>query len=59
METDIGETINLVAEHPEVVERLQRIAAEARADLGDTGQPGPGVRPPRKVAPPIGEKKTT
>jgi len=52
LETDIGETVNLVAEHPDIVQRLQTIAAAARADLGDTGAPGPGVRPPRKVAAP-------
>ena len=52
LEDDIGETINLVNEHPDIVERLQRIADEARADLGDTGAPGPGVRPPRRVPPP-------
>jgi len=50
LETDIGETINLVNTHPDIVARLQRIAAEARADLGDSGKPGPGVRPPRRVA---------
>ncbi|MBM3808481.1 MAG: sulfatase [Acidimicrobiia bacterium] len=50
LETDIGETINLVNEQPEIVRRLQAIAAAARADLGDTGEPGPGVRPPRKIA---------
>jgi len=49
LDDDIGETINLVHEHPDIVERLQRIAAEARADLGDRGAPGPGVRPPRRV----------
>ncbi len=52
LETDIGETINLVNEHPDIVRRLQGIAAEARADLGDTGKPGPGVRPPRRVPAP-------
>ncbi len=52
LETDFGETINLVNLHPEIVERLQRIASEARADLGDTGKPGPGVRPPRRVPAP-------
>jgi arylsulfatase len=50
LESDIGETINLVNMHPDVVKRLQRIADEARADLGDTGKPGPGVRPPRRIA---------
>ena len=50
LDTDIGEQRNVLTEHPDVVERLQTIAAAARADLGDTGAPGPGVRPPRKVA---------
>ncbi len=33
---DVGETQNVAAEHPEVVERLQRFAEQARDDLGDT-----------------------
>ncbi len=49
LETDAGERTNLVSAHPDVVQRLQKIAAAARADLGDTGKPGPGVRPPRKI----------
>ncbi len=49
LETDIGEQMNLAARYPEVVERLQKVAAAARADLGDTGKPGPGVRPPHKL----------
>jgi arylsulfatase A-like enzyme len=49
LEADIGEKTDVAAQHPEIVTRLQKIAAEARADLGDTGKPGPGVRPPRKL----------
>jgi arylsulfatase A-like enzyme len=49
LEADIGEQNDVATQFPEVVERLQRIAAAARADLGDTGNPGPGVRPPRKL----------
>lgn len=33
--TDSGETKNVAAEHPEVVQRLQTVADEARKDLGD------------------------
>ncbi len=49
LDADVGERTNLAGRYPDVVERLQKIAAAARADLGDTGQPGPGVRPPRKL----------
>jgi arylsulfatase A len=49
LEADIGEQTNLASRFPRIVERLQKIAAAARADLGDTGNPGPGVRPPRRL----------
>jgi arylsulfatase A len=44
---DIGETTDISAKHPAVVERLLVIAEEARSDLGDslTGRTGTGVRP--------------
>lgn len=47
LEQDPGETINLAAEQPEMVERLQQFAQRARADLGDsaTDRPGKNVRP--------------
>ncbi len=35
LHADIGETTNLVASHPNVVQRLQRFAAEMRRQLGD------------------------
>ena len=46
LETDIGESRNLAPGQPEVVKRLQAVAAEARRDLGDaaTGVTGSGVR---------------
>lgn len=44
LDTDIGERINLAAEHPAIVSRLETFAKRMAADLGD-GQPGPGVRP--------------
>jgi arylsulfatase A len=53
LDTDIGETRDVAAEHPDVVERLQKLAAAMHADLGATGL-GPGVRPPGRVAKPGG-----
>jgi arylsulfatase A-like enzyme/predicted esterase len=52
---DPGETRNVAAEHPDVVARLQALAAEARADLGDalTGVKGHGTRPVGDVRPPV------
>ncbi|TDI45016.1 MAG: arylsulfatase [Acidobacteria bacterium] len=48
LETDRGETTDVSAEHPEVVERLLALAEEAREELGDslTGRTGTGVRSP-------------
>lgn len=44
---DPGETTNLADQHPDIVKRLQKVADEARADLGDalTHTPGKHVRP--------------
>ena len=42
---DIACERNVAQDHPEVVERLLRITAAARADLGDRGTPGNRVRP--------------
>ena len=43
---DIGETTDVAAENPDVVARLQQLAARARRDLGDavTGDAGENVR---------------
>ena len=49
---DIACERNVAQDHPEVVERLLRIAAEARTDLGDRGTPGNRVRPLGQVANP-------
>lgn len=43
---------NVAAEHPEIVKKLTAHAEEMRADLGDRGRPGAGVRPIGKVANP-------
>jgi arylsulfatase A len=44
LESDIGETTNLVVQHPDVVKRLQEYAQQIRVDLGDGKQVGPGRR---------------
>jgi arylsulfatase A-like enzyme len=48
--SDIGESTDVAAQHPEVVARLKALAEKARADLGDsaTGQKGAGTRPAGK-----------
>ena len=48
---DIGETTNVIDDHAEVVTRLQALAKQARAELGDsaTKQTGSGVRPPGRL----------
>ena len=45
---DLGEQQNVADQHPDVVRRLQTLAEQARADLGDdlTGRKGSGLRPP-------------
>jgi arylsulfatase len=51
LESDVGETKDVAAEHPDVVERLLKIAEAAREDLGDslTKRTGKGVRPSGKL----------
>ncbi|MAE28616.1 MAG: arylsulfatase [Planctomycetes bacterium] len=48
LEADIGERVNLAAEHPQVVERLTALADAMRAELGDnlTEAEGAGQRAP-------------
>jgi hypothetical protein len=46
LRADIGETTNLADQHPEVVARLQKLADEMRAELGEGKQnPGTARRP--------------
>ena len=47
---DPGETKDLAEKHPEIVAQLEKVADEARKDLGDarTGAPGQNRRPPAK-----------
>jgi arylsulfatase A-like enzyme len=55
LESDIGETRNLIEDHPEIVEQLQDLLQEMRQDLGDDrlGIEGKGVRPCGKVESPV------
>jgi arylsulfatase A len=48
---DIGETIDVSAQHPDIVKQLAAEAEKARADLGDdlTKSPGPGRREPGRL----------
>ncbi len=52
LEGDVGETTNVVGQHPEIVKRLEALAERCRADLGDslTNRIGKGVREPGRLA---------
>ena len=52
LETDVGEKNNVAAQHPDIVKRLESLAEQARADLGDklTNRTGNGVREPGRLA---------
>lgn len=51
LDTDIGESKNIAAQHPDVVRRLQTLGERMRQELGDslTGKKGTGNRPPGNV----------
>jgi arylsulfatase A-like enzyme len=53
LETDPGETNNVIDQHPDVVAKINRLADRMRAELGDssTGQKGSGIREPGRLAP--------
>jgi arylsulfatase A-like enzyme len=51
LDTDIGETTDVAAAHPDVVAHLQEFVTKMAADLGLKGQ-GPGVRQPGRVKEP-------
>lgn len=53
LKNDVGETTNVADQYPEVVQRLERFAEQAREDLGDklTKRPGKGIRPAGKLEP--------
>ncbi len=51
LEADRSETTDVAGQHPEIVKRLEALADDARAELGDsaTKQTGSGVREPGRV----------
>lgn len=51
LDLDPSESKNLADRHPEIVDRLKRVAEQARADLGDslTQRPPTGARPPGRL----------
>ena len=51
LDADIGEKIDVAAEHPQIVKRLQAHAGKMDSDLGVRNK-GPGVRPPDRVQSP-------
>jgi arylsulfatase len=59
LESDIGETVNVAAQHPEIVERLMKQVEQARAELGDAGTIGSGARffDPGKKRPDVAKYK--
>ena len=56
LESDWSESTNHADRHPDIVQRLESLAEQAREDLGDslTKRQGRGVREPGRVA----ERKT-
>jgi arylsulfatase A-like enzyme len=52
---DIGETHNVAADHPEVVQRLLRLAEAARQGLGDGDRAGKNQRPAGRVLNPVAQ----
>jgi arylsulfatase A len=51
LDAHVGETKNVADEHPDIVIKLQKVAAAAREDLGDAHQkmPGKNRRPAGKL----------
>jgi len=54
LDTDIGESRDVAAAHPDIVRRLQALASEMDNDLGNKTANGPGVRPAGRVEHPSG-----
>jgi arylsulfatase A-like enzyme len=50
---DVAESSNVIDAHPDVVDRLMRIAQAARAELGDGDRSGAGQRPAGQVDDPV------
>jgi len=52
LNNDPGETANVADRHPDIVKRLEALAEQCRADLGDSAEKrlGRNVRPPGRLA---------
>jgi arylsulfatase A len=48
LKTDIGESTDVASQHPEIVDRLEKLVAKMKDDLGTSGL-APGCRPLGKV----------
>ncbi|HEX4591755.1 MAG TPA: sulfatase [Gemmataceae bacterium] len=57
LEADVGEKTNVADQHPDVVKRLEALAAKMRDELGDslTKRQGKGVRKPGMFQPATGQ----
>ncbi len=53
LESDPGETVNVIEQHPEEVAKIQALAERMRADLGDSAskRKGSGAREPGRLQP--------
>jgi arylsulfatase A-like enzyme len=51
LKNDVSETTNVIADHPDVVQRLHALAERARDDLGDelTQRPGKNIREAARI----------
>lgn len=49
LDDDIGETTDVAAQHPDVVDRLKKLVSVMAGDLGIRGDKAPGIRPPGRV----------
>ncbi|MDX1564447.1 MAG: sulfatase [Phycisphaeraceae bacterium] len=49
LKKDIGETTDVKDKHPDVVKKLQALGDKIRAELGDKGKKGSGLRPPGRL----------
>ncbi len=62
LQADIGETTDIAADHPGVVDQLRSLAGQMRRDLGDENHVGTNMRffglpGPRPTVPPLEAKK--
>lgn len=58
LDTDIAETRDVAAHHPEIVHRLMKLADVIRLDIGDEDRPGKNQRPAGVVENPTPRLKT-